>query len=205
MITEREELLSLTRQAERMRQGCEPWKASAIEEQAEEIRERLTYFEDLHQEILDMSSDRVTAGVLWAEIYRQGGDVMQQVSKLASTLFAKGLLTPEQFQGVVSKLRFIPNVTRKAREQAEEEERRMKDAVQMVIQAAEPANRDYVRYEYNKLEGFRTWEKLNTWVKNCIDAGLLPKTYLAGVRGGNLLEKMLHPSQNKELKAGENK
>lgn len=205
MTTEREELLYFTRQAERIRKSWEPWRAAPIEEQAEEIRERLAYFEDLHQEIISLSSDRVSAGVAWAEITRQGGDSMHQCSQLISLLYARNLVTEEQFHELVKKLRFVPMVGMKARQAAADEEKAMNDAMELVFKAVGKVNLDAARYEYNKLEGFRTWDKLNDWVKNLVDLDLLPKTYLAGVRGGNHIQKMLSIFSNKELKAGENK
>lgn len=205
MLSEWEELRSLERQAQTMRKGYEPWKAAAVEERAEELRERLVYFEDLHQVIVDLASDRVQAGVIWVEITRSQDDSMQRCSQLASTLYARDLLTPEQFQEVMKKVRFIPNVTRKARQATEDEEKALNGAVEMVLKTVEPARRDDARYEYNKLEGFRTWEKLNDWVKKLIELGLLPKTYLVGVRGGNAIQKMIDTFSDKELKAGANK
>lgn len=205
MISERAEYLMLTRKAEMMKKGYEPWKAAAVEEQAEEIHERLVYFEDLQHEILDLSSDKVAAGVIWAEITRDEGDSMQRVSTFASVLFAKELITREQFSSVVGKLRFIPNVTRTARQAAADEEKAMNDALDHVLKTVDRVNRDAARYEYNRLEGFRSWEKLNTWVKKLVELEMLPKSYLVGVRGGNTLQKMFRPGENKELKAGANK
>lgn len=205
MLSEYEELRILQTKAEMMKRGLTPWRAASIEEEYDALRERLTYFEDLQKDIVDLSSDKIAASLLWAEVSRQDNDVMQRCSRFASMLYAKDLINHDQFTTIIKKCRFIPNVTRKARQAEEEEDKALNDAIDQVLNAVDKVNRIDALQQYNVLEGFRTWEKLNTWATKLVELGYLPKTYLAGVRGGVNLEKMLHPFANKELRAKENK
>lgn len=205
MLSEWEELRSLERQAQTMRKGYEPWKAASVEERAAELRERIEYYDELHQVMIENSSDSVKAGVIWAEITRQADDSLSRCSTFLSVLFSKELITPSQFIHFQGQLRFIPYVTRSARQVEEEEIKRINDTFDDILKAVGKEHRSEGLAEYNKLEGFRTMEKLKDWTKKLVELGLLPKSYVFGLKVGGAIQKMIDTFSDKELKAGANK
>lgn len=212
--TEFEILQDLEFFARAERERNHPFVNDRIGDAAARMRARMAYYQSVKEDLVALAGPRRQEALdLWtADVvyykdvdgverrYRSGISDMpldqQKLEAYAQTLLTVGLVSREAVQRMHREgvFQFKEPEIEAALRAEHEENKRLVAAMQQILAAAAAHGGPYAREDalaaYNSLPGDMpsSWQKLDYWVENLVNEGLLPLTWLPGRRLGSLLD-----------------
>jgi len=188
-MSELEDLRIMERRAS-LAEKEDPWNAARWAAEAEQLRERLTMYDDLWADLTAQATDKVRATQLAALL--QGYEGAQRIQRYMSALKVEGLITQAQFADAQRRLTAPTAREAKAIQEQAAENKALDQVMIAVLKAVGPENKREALAAYNQVGGPKSNEKMNEWVAKLVQLKLLPDRYRLSLRyGGIAISKML--------------